>query len=208
LSGGEKTRVALARMLADPGNLLLLDEPTNHLDTESADKLTESLLGYDGTILFISHNLDFARRLSNKVWNVADGQVEVYPGSLGDYLDYLAAEMNPDQEQDDSELAPKLSTKPASSKEDKKRVRAEERKLRAERGKKISKLQKRIAELETSIETLEAEQSEQEARLASPSDDYDEMAKLSKSYEKTKLVLEEKVTNWTEAQETLDALQD
>lgn len=208
LSGGEKTRVALARMLADPGNLLLLDEPTNHLDTESADKLTESLLGYDGTILFISHNLDFARRLSNKVWNVADGQVEVYPGSLGDYLDHLAEEMNPDEEPKDDVPTPVISSNPPASKQDKKRARAEERKLRAEHGKKVSKLQKQIAELEASIESLETKQVEQEAALANPSDDYDAMAKLSKSYEATKKELEHKVASWTEAQEALDNLQD
>jgi len=203
LSGGEKTRVALARMLADPGNLLLLDEPTNHLDTESADKLTESLLGYDGTILFISHNLDFARRLSNKVWNVADGQVEVYPGSLGDYLDYLSAEAQDGDGQD-----PSKSTKPRPklSKSEQKRARAEERKARAEHGKKLSKLERKVAQLEVEIAALEKLQASQEKELEVPTEDYDEMTRLGALYENTKLKLENKLSTWTEAQDELSVL--
>ena len=76
LSGGERRRVALCKVLLQQPDLLLLDEPTNHLDTESAEKLTDSLGAYNGTLLFVSHNLAFAKRLSTKVWNVAGGKVE------------------------------------------------------------------------------------------------------------------------------------
>ena len=86
LSGGERARVALAKLLIKPGNLLLMDEPTNHLDLESSESLAESLTRYDGTLLFVSHNRSFVRTLATKIWNVHDGIVEIYPGTLDEYL--------------------------------------------------------------------------------------------------------------------------
>ncbi|HET8938956.1 MAG TPA: ABC-F family ATP-binding cassette domain-containing protein, partial [Polyangiales bacterium] len=73
LSGGERARVALARLLIKPGNLLLMDEPTNHLDLASAEALAESLGSYDGTLIFVSHNRSFVRRLATRIWNVENG---------------------------------------------------------------------------------------------------------------------------------------
>ena len=90
LSGGEKARVALAKILVAPGNFLLLDEPTNHLDTESADILADSLNDYDGTIVFVSHNLAFARKLATQVWYLENGALEIYPGSLEEFLEQIA----------------------------------------------------------------------------------------------------------------------
>ncbi len=87
LSGGERSRVALAGLLLKPGNLMLMDEPTNHLDIASSEALAESLAKFDGTLLFVSHNRAFVRRLATKIWNVADGTVEVYPGTLDDYME-------------------------------------------------------------------------------------------------------------------------
>ncbi|MCB9707829.1 MAG: ABC-F family ATP-binding cassette domain-containing protein [Myxococcales bacterium] len=86
LSGGERARVALARLLIDPCNYLLMDEPTNHLDLESSEALAEALANYDGTLVFVSHNRSFVRRLATKIWNVEDGHVEVYPGTLDEYM--------------------------------------------------------------------------------------------------------------------------
>jgi ATP-binding cassette subfamily F protein 3 len=87
LSGGERARVALARLLIKPGNMLLMDEPTNHLDLASSEALAESLESYDGTLIFVSHNRAFVRRLATRIWNVADGHVETYPGTLDEYMD-------------------------------------------------------------------------------------------------------------------------
>ncbi|HEX4353385.1 MAG TPA: ABC-F family ATP-binding cassette domain-containing protein, partial [Polyangiales bacterium] len=87
LSGGERARVALARLLIKPGNLLMMDEPTNHLDLASSEALAESLESYDGTLIFVSHNRAFVRRLATRIWNVADGHVETYPGTLDEYMD-------------------------------------------------------------------------------------------------------------------------
>src|SRR5690606_33279280 len=82
LSGGERARVALARLLIVPGNVLLLDEPTNHLDLESSESLAEALQSFDGTLLFVSHNRAFVRSLATRIWDVAGGAVETYPGTL------------------------------------------------------------------------------------------------------------------------------
>ncbi len=86
LSGGEKSRVALGRVLLGRANLLLLDEPTNHLDIESKDVLAEALEHFSGTILFVSHDREFANRLSTSVWEVGGGEVMPHQGNLDEFL--------------------------------------------------------------------------------------------------------------------------
>ncbi|HSN28857.1 MAG TPA: ABC-F family ATP-binding cassette domain-containing protein, partial [Kofleriaceae bacterium] len=86
LSGGERARVALARLLVSPGNLLLMDEPTNHLDLASSESLAQSLTTFDGTLVFVSHNRSLIRTLATKIWNVEEGRVETYPGTLDEYM--------------------------------------------------------------------------------------------------------------------------
>jgi len=85
LSGGERARVALAKLLLVPANLLLLDEPTNHLDLESSEALIEALRGYSGTLLFVSHNRSFVNQLATVIWEVKDGGVLPFPGNLDDW---------------------------------------------------------------------------------------------------------------------------
>jgi ATP-binding cassette, subfamily F, member 3 len=86
LSGGERNRYALARMLMQPSNFLLLDEPTNHLDIRAKDVLLESLREFSGTVVFVSHDRYFIDKLATRVFEVADGGVQVYPGNYEDYL--------------------------------------------------------------------------------------------------------------------------
>src|SRR5271155_1492334 len=86
LSGGERNRYALARMLLQPANFLLLDEPTNHLDIRAKDVLLESLENFTGTVVFVSHDRYFIEHLATRVFEIADGEVEVYPGNYEDYL--------------------------------------------------------------------------------------------------------------------------
>ena len=90
LSGGEKARVALAKLLVRPGNVLLMDEPTNHLDLESAELLAEALAEYEGTMVFVSHNRSFIDRLATRIWEIDDGKIHVYPGNLTEYMAHLA----------------------------------------------------------------------------------------------------------------------
>jgi ATP-binding cassette subfamily F protein 3 len=86
LSGGERNRYALARMLLQPSNLLLLDEPTNHLDLRAKDVLLEALEKFTGTVVFVSHDRYFIDKLATRVFEVADGEVTVFPGNYEDYL--------------------------------------------------------------------------------------------------------------------------
>ena len=86
LSGGERNRYALARMLMMPGNFLLLDEPTNHLDMRAKDVLLTALQEYTGTVVFVSHDRYFIDKLATRVIEVADGAVHVFPGNYEDYL--------------------------------------------------------------------------------------------------------------------------
>jgi ATP-binding cassette subfamily F protein 3 len=86
LSGGERTRLAVARMLLKPANTLLLDEPTNHLDLESKDVLLDALVDFGGTLIFVSHDRYFVDRLATKIIAVGHGSIEVYPGTYAEYL--------------------------------------------------------------------------------------------------------------------------
>ena len=86
LSGGERNRYALARMLLHPSNFLLLDEPTNHLDMRAKDVLLESLEKYNGTVVFVSHDRYFIDKLATRVFEIGDGRVEVFPGNYEDYI--------------------------------------------------------------------------------------------------------------------------
>ena len=86
LSGGERNRYALLKMLLHPANFLLLDEPTNHLDIRAKDVLLEALEKYTGTVVFVSHDRYFIDKLSTRVFEVGDGRVEIYPGNYEDYL--------------------------------------------------------------------------------------------------------------------------
>jgi ATP-binding cassette subfamily F protein 3 len=86
LSGGERNRYALARMLLRPSNFLLLDEPTNHLDLRAKDVLLEALAKYTGTVVFVSHDRYFIDKLATRVFEIADGNVNVFPGNYEDYL--------------------------------------------------------------------------------------------------------------------------
>lgn len=86
LSGGERNRYALARMLLNPSNFLLLDEPTNHLDLRAKDVLLEALEGFNGTVVFVSHDRYFIDKLATRVFEIAGGEVRVYPGNYEDYV--------------------------------------------------------------------------------------------------------------------------
>ncbi len=89
LSGGERARVSLAKILVNPGNFMVMDEPTNHLDLFSAEILIDALSRYKGTLLFVSHNQSFVNRLATKILDIRDGQVIEYPGTLDEYYAHL-----------------------------------------------------------------------------------------------------------------------
>ena len=180
LSGGERTRLAVARMLLRPANTLLLDEPTNHLDLDSKDVLLEALEDFGGTLIFVSHDRYFVDKLATKVIDIGHGEAAVYPGNYEEFLWSTRNREQPAPEPgvrpanvqkagvrsangpksgsgptkgQDADLAPKPSY------EDKKKADAEARRLRKEaeaRQRRIQELEARIAKAEAGIKELEA----------------------------------------------------
>jgi ATP-binding cassette subfamily F protein 3 len=158
LSGGERNRYALARMLLHPSNFLLLDEPTNHLDLRAKDVLLESLQKFSGTCVFVSHDRYFIDRLATRVFEVADGAVNIYPGN---YEDYLWRKQNGAQVLEES-LRSQVSAAPAAAAsaeqaiesvvepvvEPKKRVNPMKRKQMAER---LAKVEAEVSRTEAII---------------------------------------------------------
>src|SRR5215831_8327929 len=108
LSGGERNRYALARMLLHPSNFLLLDEPTNHLDLRAKDALLESLQKFTGTVVFVSHDRYFIDKLATRIFEIGDGRVEVFPGNYEDYL--WRKEGKPGAAPDGSLVSPAVSS--------------------------------------------------------------------------------------------------
>lgn len=220
LSGGEKARVALAKMLIRPANLLLLDEPTNHLDTDSAEVLTESLESFDGTILFVSHNLDFARKLSTKVWDVSNGKIDVYPGGLQDYLNQLETHQNElqntfsahalEHQPSLQKSTPSASLSPTQdSKEARIQARTERKKLEAEHRKQLKKLQERVTKTEQDVARLEEEKAATEQLLSSPEvlNDTQKLKALSVRFAELTEALDHAMESWSEAEAELETLQ-
>lgn len=165
LSGGEKARVSLAKLLLKPGNLMLMDEPTNHLDLISSEILIDALADYRGTLIFVSHNQSFVNRLATKIWDIADGLIDEYPGNLNEYYDHL--------ERITKTSAPDLDKKQtqASSLKDKKTRKAERRQEAKKRSlirATLKPIQDKLAMLEDRIANLEKRQKELEKILSDP----------------------------------------
>jgi ATP-binding cassette subfamily F protein 3 len=207
LSGGERARVALAKLLLRPSNFLLMDEPTNHLDLDSTEMLIDALAQYGGTLLFVSHNRAFVNRLANQVWDVVDGKVVPHPGNLDEYLYHqeqlrLAAEAAEAAEKGKASDG-KVATGPMTEKE-RKRLEAEARQRRSVVE---GPIKKEIARIEERISKLEAEQKEREAQLADPAlyNDFARAKPLMDTHRAGKEELESLYQEWEAAQEKLAA---
>jgi ATP-binding cassette, subfamily F, member 3 len=158
LSGGERTRLAVARMLLRPSNTLLLDEPTNHLDLDSKDVLLEALEDFGGTLIFVSHDRYFVDKLATKVIEIGNGGALVYPGNYEEFL-WSRKNQSPPTPIAPPAAKPKPSPVPKVTYEEKKRDDAEARKARkaeAAKQRRIDDLEARIAEREREVKAIEA----------------------------------------------------
>jgi ATP-binding cassette, subfamily F, member 3 len=149
LSGGEKSRLALATILSKSGNVLILDEPTNHLDIQSIDILAEALEEFEGTVLFVSHNEYFISRVANRIIEMRPGVFKDFPGTVAQYREYLAAGYMQGDERD----ATGAKTEESDAELDKKK-RIEARETRKRLTRKIEKLEQEIGLWEQEIKTL------------------------------------------------------
>ena len=167
LSGGEKTRVALARMLTRPANFLLLDEPTNHLDIPSREILSDALEAYNGTMCLITHDRTLIREVANKIIDIRGGKIQVYPGSYDEYL--YTIEQNKGIEDDVISTAG-LSGSIAFRESAKARQqrKALEGDLRNKYYREITPVRDRLAWTETEITRLSQQLKEVEEKLANP----------------------------------------
>ncbi|NPC73100.1 ABC-F family ATP-binding cassette domain-containing protein [Corallococcus exiguus] len=208
LSGGERARVALAKLLLVPSNFLLMDEPTNHLDLDSSEMLIEALKLYGGTLLFVSHNRSFINNLCTHVWEVADGKLTSHAGNLDEYL-YHQEQLRLAAEGADTGSASgkggAAGAGPVSEK-DRKRLEAEARQRRSVVE---GPIKKEIAKLEERIAKVEAEQKEREGQLADPVlyNDFARAKPLMDAHRTGKEELEDLYARWEAAQEKLAAAQ-
>ena len=207
LSGGEKSRLALARMIATPANCMLLDEPTNHLDMTSQDVLQEAMRQYDGTIIVVSHNRYFLDCFVNKVIEVKDGEVTLYEGNVAEYL-YKQEQIALRESERSKNTAQELEPSGESTRDNKKERRRQEAQRRQERQRRAGSWLKKRAEAENKVEDLEEQKDELEAIMADPELYQDQQAwnQTSSDYNKCSRRLERWLDQWEEAQGKIDEI--
>ncbi|MCW9706007.1 ABC-F family ATP-binding cassette domain-containing protein [Fodinibius salsisoli] len=193
LSGGEKSRLALARMLLMPANFLIFDEPTNHLDMKSKDILQQALNQYEGTFMIVSHDRDFLDPIVDKVLEVRPNETNTFLGNVSYYLqkveerEELAGQTQQNGQQEDSGL----------SRKEERRLEAQKRQQKYQA---LKPLKKKIDPLEDKIETMESRKAEIEERMAQPDfyDDEEQVKEISMEYDKLKAGLVEVYAEWEE----------
>lgn len=158
LSGGEKARLALAKLLLTPSNLLVLDEPTNHLDMDSKDILKNALLQYTGTLILVSHDRDFLQGLTETLYEFRDGEVHEFRGDIFEFLE---------SKENEKEAQIRTATQGVSSVAAKNTAGKEAYEQNKNRERELRKLRSAVEKIEKEIETLEAQIAEKETLLAS-----------------------------------------
>ncbi|MGS2764143.1 ABC-F family ATP-binding cassette domain-containing protein [Sinomicrobium sp. M5D2P9] len=192
LSGGERNRLALCKMLLDPFNVLVMDEPTNHLDIKSKNVLKQALRNFEGTLLLVSHDRDFLQGLTDKVFEFKDGKIKEYLGDINFFLEQRNVA--------DFRAVEKASVEKQEKKEDRQKDTA----LSYEEQKKQKSLKNRLGKVESRITLLEKEIKETDAKLAA---DYDALVgnkAFFKEYEDKKRELTALTVEWEELMVTLD----
>jgi ATP-binding cassette subfamily F protein 3 len=188
LSGGERSRLAMIRLLLEPVNLLILDEPTNHLDMRSKDVLKEALKEFDGTVIVVSHDRDFLNGLVDKVYEFGNRQVKEHLGGIYDFLERKKMDNLRELEVTVAERREEVAELDAAGK-----LSYEERK---ELSRKIKKLEKQIVEIEATIASKEAGIAGIEARLAMPESTAD--ASLFGQHSQLTIELQSDMNRWEE----------
>lgn len=191
LSGGERNRLALAKMLLQPFNVLIMDEPTNHLDIKSKNVLKQALQKFEGTLILVSHDRDFLQGLCNKVYEFKDQKIKEYLGDIDFYL-----EQRKISNLREAELRT-VETKPVKGNDSKKEYNDQ---------KKEKSLKNKLSNIESDIQKLEKEIKLMDNQLAENYDKTTSQAQFFTTYEKKKTELESKMLQWEDLQEAIDSL--
>jgi ATP-binding cassette, subfamily F, member 3 len=196
LSGGEKSRLALATILSRPGNVLVLDEPTNHLDIQSIDVLVDALVNFPGTVIFVSHNEYFISRVANRIIEMRPGVFRDFPGTVTQYHEYLASGYLQDDGASESKPTV-IEEEGALAKQERMRVRE----LRKQTTRKIEKLETQIGDAEEEIRKLETV-------LHAPANasNFALLHETTRKIEAAKEKSERLIAQWEEAQETMASI--
>jgi ATP-binding cassette subfamily F protein 3 len=199
LSGGEKSRVALAKTLISEANFLLLDEPTNHLDFQSVNILIQALQQYEGTFITVSHDRHFIKGVANKIWYIEDHEIKEYPGTYDEYefwrsqqIEVKAAPPTEKAEKKPQPVPSKNATEIQQAKRD------------------LKKLEEQLQKVEKEIESLDLLKSETEEKMADPEvyEDESKAQKLQASYQQIQKSLLDANTHWEELVDQISHLQE
>ena len=198
LSGGERARLAMAKLILKPYNLLALDEPTNHMDIRSKDILKQALKSYDGTLVIVSHDRDFLDGLVDKLYEFRDGKVKEHLGGVQEFLERRKLENLSELERHYKPVEEKPAEVVQKKEEAKQEYQAKKYVSKEEK-----KIRNRISFLEKGIETIEQKMSEIEAVLCNPGPE-DDVMELTRSYLENKRELDFKMEEWEKLNESLE----
>jgi ATP-binding cassette, subfamily F, member 3 len=194
LSGGEKSRVALAKTLISEANFLLLDEPTNHLDFISENILIQALQQYKGSFVVVSHNRHFVSQIANKIWYIEDKQIKEYPGSYDEYEYWRKNQITtaPAEPPKSKKAEPAKAAKPAENPQNEKK----------------KQLEKDLKKIEEQLTTLEQRKTEYEVQMANPEiySDVNQLKKIQFEFSKIEKELQKVTEKWEELVNAVDAL--
>lgn len=182
LSGGEKSRVALAKVLISEANFLLLDEPTNHLDMQSVNILIQALQQYEGSYVVVSHDRYFVSEIANKIWYIEDHEIKEYPGSFEEYEEWM-----------ESRAKDLPTSKPVENKVKKETPKENTPKQSLNQSKQIQQIEEQIVALETEKETLEQQMGEM-----AQNGQFDQLSALESNLKRIKTDIDKLTISWEE----------
>ncbi|PZV87389.1 ATP-binding cassette subfamily F protein 3 [Algoriphagus aquaeductus] len=199
LSGGEKSRVALAKTLISEANFLLLDEPTNHLDFQSVNILIQALQQYEGTFITVSHDRHFIKGVANKIWYIENHEIKEYPGTYEEYEFWRSQQT---EVKAVAQVVQKVEKKPIETPRNTPEIQQAKRDLR--------KLEEQLSKIEKEIESLELLKRETEEKMADPEIYADESKaqKIQESYQDIQNSLYEANAKWENLVEEISRLQE